>query len=435
MSKKLFLLVGVLSMILSLPAQVEEIKIMNYNLMFYKASSPPCNHNRSGAQRDADLKLIFQSVLPDVFVVQELGTNAVNPLVMLAEIMNTDTITRYARAASSNNSSSQIVNMMFYNQNKLVLHEQRNVAFSPNNVPLLRIIDFYRLYVKDQALGQAGVDTVFFTIGVAHFKAGNSASDEAQRLTFAQAVMQYYSDYPEDNYLMAGDFNVYRASEPAFQHLINYPNDPSLSLNDPINALGSWNNNGSFAAYHTQSTRSFSSGCFSGGGMDDRFDFILASDAIINGSRGLSYKRYRTYGQDGSSFNGNLATNNNLSVNPSVATALYNFSDHLPVIMELEASVSGLGSAHEQALAQSWAPVSPGHGTSLEVFFKALPERSELSLELRSLDGHLIAQWAVPGSGSHREEFQIGELPAGLYLLSLYDRASGHRHTQKWMKS
>ncbi len=44
---------------------------------------------------------------------------------------------------------------------------------------------------------------------------------------------------------------------------------------DPINRVGDWHNNPSYADIHTQSTHTVYNNCASTGGMDDRFDFIM----------------------------------------------------------------------------------------------------------------------------------------------------------------
>ena len=57
--------------------------------------------------------------------------------------------------------------------------------------------------------------------------------------------------------------------------------------------------------YHTQSTHSENTGCAASGGMDDRFDFILISKNIKQGSKGVKYlsDAYWAVGQDGKHFN------------------------------------------------------------------------------------------------------------------------------------
>ncbi len=400
---------------LGLYGQTEEIKVLTYNLMYYKTSSAPCTHSISSAQRDNDLKNIVSYLNPDIFLVNELGPAAVNPLVMMADILNVNGISHFDRASSTNNSSSGLVNMLFYNKDKLVLMGQDKIELDLNNAPLIRVIDFYHLYVKDAGLGSPGVDTVFLSIGLAHLKAGNGSSDRTQRDRATEAVMDYIDNLDHDNVLFAGDFNVYNASEPAFQNLVNYSPNPSISLNDPENQLGSWNNNSTFATVHTQSTHSSSNGCFSGGGMDDRFDFILTSDAIMNNTAGINYVDYRAVGQDGGSFNNSLSTNNNLSVPSGIASALYNFSDHLPVMLEIEASVSGIGLSESEIMSASWSFNNP---VKEQLHIRLRNELSQKNVEFILQD--LLGRKVWQGTNGRASDLEISSehLKSGVYLLS-----------------
>jgi hypothetical protein len=426
--------IGLVLCILSLNAhaQVETIKVVSYNLMWYKTSSPPCNHSRTAAQRDADLQTIVSYLSPDIMVVQELGTAAVNPLVLLTDVFNVNGVSHYQRAGNSGGGSS-IGNMLFYNKDKLVLETQQALSLNSQNAPLVRLIDFYHLYVKDQGLGTPGVDTVWMTIGVAHLKAGSSSSDISQRDLATEAVMEFLDNgyiikgsgtnadtlSISDNILFAGDFNVKSASAGALQNLVNYGPNPSISLKDPISQLGAWNNNNSFANYHTQSTHANSLGCFSGGGMDDRFDLILSSDAILNNAAGLNYIGYQAVGQDGGSCcGGDLNTTTNFSINSTVAGALFNFSDHLPVEIELEATVSGIGISEEELIANSWSLNNP-FTSVLNLRFKDKLQNIPLEIALINLRGELIGQWS--NESQNEMEIATSGLAAGMYLLQLSD--------------
>ncbi len=54
-----------------------------------------------------------------------------------------------------------------------------------------------------------------------------------------------------------------------------YWDNTNYRFHDPLNQLGEWGSNEDYAALHTQSTHSGSEdACFSGGGMDDRFDLF-----------------------------------------------------------------------------------------------------------------------------------------------------------------
>lgn len=400
-------------------AQTEQLTLMSYNLMYYKASNLPCTHTRNPADRDSDLRTIIKSVGPDLLVVNELGDNPINPPIMLNDILNVDGINYYDRANSTNNSFSSLVNMLFYNSDKLTLHSQQTLERDRNGFPLVRVIDFYRLYLNDPGLGQAGVDTVFFTVISAHLKAGSTSGDENQRANAAEAIMRFIeTNVPDDNVLLAGDLNLKSSSEAAYQELINYSNS-SVALADPLNRPGNWNNNSTFSSIHTQSTRSNGSGCFSGGGMDDRFDLILVSDEILDNNNNLRYRQYRTVGQDGGSFNGNLNTTTNLSVNSTVATALFNFSDHLPVSITLEADVSGIGMSEVQKWEQAlWIenPVKERFSLHLRDF----QGRGEVEMQVLAPNGQVVLKSSLkPESGEWEQSWPSSGWPTGIYLLQL----------------
>jgi len=130
-----------------------------------------------------------------------------------------------------------------------------------------------------------------------------------------------------------GDFNVYSSSEGAYQQFTNHANQ-NIRFYDFINKYGVWSDNAYFAPYHTQSTHT-TSDCFSGGGLDDRFDFILGNINTITGQKGFKYVNdsYTTLGQDGQHFNkGLLDAPINTSAPMDVLEALYGNSDHLPVL-------------------------------------------------------------------------------------------------------
>ena len=122
-----------------------------------------------------------------------------------------------------------------------------------------------------------------FTILSTHLKAGSSSSDEQRRLDMTIRIRDYLNDYPADsNFMVAGDFNVYTSAETAYQMLIGWQSDNDGRSKDPINTGGAWHDNYSYRYVHTQATQT------AWGGMDDRFDFVLASYALDDGD-GLSY--------------------------------------------------------------------------------------------------------------------------------------------------
>jgi hypothetical protein len=217
---------------------------------------------------------------------------------------------------------------MYYNTDKLTLKDHFLVSTSP------RVIDHYVLYVNDPNLS-VFFDTTFVELYMCHLKAGSGGTNEALRAEQTELLMDYIAARPLDrNHFVCGDLNVYSSNEPGYVNLVSGP----FGLVDPINAPGSWNNNSSFSAIHTQSTRNNQNlDCGSQGGLDDRFDQILVSENVLLGSDSLRYlvNSYDAVGNDGNHFNSNLlASPVNTQYPDSVVRALYFMSDHLPVALK-----------------------------------------------------------------------------------------------------
>ncbi|MCI0681425.1 MAG: hypothetical protein L0Y71_04910 [Gemmataceae bacterium] len=175
-----------------------------------------------------------------------------------------------------------------------------------------------------------------FTVGGNTLYAYNShysASSPADQLTEAQGIRTNANALGQGaNIIYVGDFNIDSSSESMYVHLLSGGNGQAF---DPINAPGDWHNNPAFLAIHTQAT-TFADppGPGVGGGMDDRFDFILASGELLDGA-GFDYAAgsYRAYGNNGThDFNGNISSGTGAAAN--ILTALQNVSDHLPVVAD-----------------------------------------------------------------------------------------------------
>ncbi|PLX02460.1 MAG: hypothetical protein C0594_11925, partial [Marinilabiliales bacterium] len=74
------------------------------------------------------------------------------------------------------------------------------------------------------------------------------------------------------------------------------------------------------------------------GGIDDRFDFIFFNDDLINGTNNSVYKAnsYTVFGNDGNAdkYGNDINAYTSSIYSSTVLDALYNCSDHLPVIAE-----------------------------------------------------------------------------------------------------
>ena len=108
-------------------------------------------------------------------------------------------------------------------------------------------------------------------------------------------------------------------------------------LFDPIDRIRHCHNNSSYADVHTQSPRTTQFGGGANGGMDDRFDWLFVSEDILEESSEIRYvaNTYLVVGNDGNHFNQAINAGNNSSVIDSIADALHDASDHLPVYMDV----------------------------------------------------------------------------------------------------
>lgn len=310
----------------------DTLRVMHYNLLYYGATTTFCTpSNNNPTEKEGYLRTILAHDRPDIFTVNEISSSSVFQQRILTSVLSQITSIPFARASSPNLAGSSIVNMLYYNARKLTMRSQEVLQSS------VRDIDLYTLYYNSPDLLQG--DTVFIHCIVAHLKAGSTSSDQQQRGTMALNALNYLRTYKQPgNYLFLGDLNLYSSTEPAFQNLLYY-SYVNYRFYDPINQIGAWSGNTAFSNYHTQSTRTTSSGCHSTGGMDDRFDFILISNDIRLGYDKVKYIQgsYRTLGQDGNRLNKSLLDSPfNASAPFAVLEALYNMSDHLPVLLSLE---------------------------------------------------------------------------------------------------
>ncbi len=310
----------------------DTLTVLQYNLLNYGNNTGYCNSNNNNiSNKDGYIKTIVHYINPDIFTVNEISESPAIHQRLLDNALNTGWTNYYKMGDFKKVANSDIVSMLYYNSKKLRYYST-SIAQS-----YIRDIIIFKLYYYSNDLAQG--DTVFINCIVAHLKAATGTSNSNKRKIMANNLMNYIANHQDEmNYLLMGDFNVYTDQEPAFQLFVNNSNT-DISFNDPVNRLGDWNNNGSFADVHTQSTHNSSNNCASGGGMDDRFDFILISNDIKNETHHLLYINgsYKAVGQDGKHFNKSInAAPTNNSVPSDVLNALYNNSDHLPVTLKLK---------------------------------------------------------------------------------------------------
>ena len=238
-------------------------------------------------------------------------------------------------------------------------------------------------------LGLVGYDAPVLVVYSTHMKAGATTTDRQRRMVEAQAIRADAQALPEGTYFMLlGDFNITDSNEAAYRDLVESRPDDNGRFFDPISSPGQWRDSSLFRFLHTQDPVT---------AMDDRFDQILVNDDLLDGD-GLEYlgnypapfsfttfddpnHSYRTWGNDGRSFDIPLVVDDNQMVGPVIARALVDAPGgtlgHLPVYLDLivPAKVSTL-------ISLDFGEVSTG-----EVHIRDLPIGNTGNLSLWSARG------------------------------------------------
>lgn len=304
----------------------QSVTLVTYNLLNY---SP-------GTSRDGYYRTIINEINPDLLVTQE----------MLSQNGADDFLSNVLNHSTNKYNAGDFIDG--YDTDNAIYYKTASFDFI-SNIPIptsLRDINEFKVvYLPTN-------DTIM--IYSVHLKASQGGSNEQQRLTEINALRQVTDNLPlNSNFIICGDFNIYYSDEPAFQRLVDQSNPGYVA--DPINVTGYWHDNATFAQYHTQSTRTRQFGGGATGGLDDRFDMILISQAISD-SGGIDYVNgsYISFGNDGLHFNDSINALPNIAVSDSVANALHYASDHLPVLLKLNFGICGLlGDVNADSVANS----------------------------------------------------------------------------------
>lgn len=300
----------------------DQFKIMTYNLLEFP-EAPPSN-------RELILNDILSHHQPDLLAVQELQSPNGADLISNAAFNYTTANMQSANFVYNTSGGNNLNQLLFYNADKfdVVVNDQISTS--------LRDINYYKL----QLLTNNSSSTLYIHLFVAHLKASQGDFNEQWRFDMVQSFTDFLFTLPDDaRVIFAGDMNFYNSNESAVQQLI-IGNTP-IPVFDPLDDLGDWHTNASFADLHTQSTRQ-SNNAFSdfgaGGGLDDRFDFIFLSDNLLDNSQPIYYETdsYKTIGNNTNCYNNNI--NASACFGPydqDLRDDLYNMSDHLPVVLTM----------------------------------------------------------------------------------------------------
>ena len=320
---------------------------MFYNTLNY-------NSNTESQTRTSYLKTILESVQPDLFMVCELKNETASNYLFENAILPFNSNFNKAPFKYSQSPATDLLQMVYYNSKKLILE---TTSVIPTGI---RDINHYTFIINTENFN---TNPIRIEVFVTHLKASRGIENRQKRKNSIDSFIRELDRLPSNsNIVFAGDFNFYTSNEEGFLSLINSSN--SIKIIDPINRLCPafpndgkdyfdndydatyfWNNS-IFGDVHSQSTRTSSLSDGAGGGMDDRFDFIMISENLKNNSN-LFYKNetYKTIGNNGNCYNSYVS-------NPSctgtytqnLRNALYQFSDHLPIVIELETPENTLSS-------------------------------------------------------------------------------------------
>lgn len=384
-----------------------DIKVMNYNLLIYPDGQM--------VNRIDTLSKILNYYEPDLLLVQELKSaqglqNVVQELNTLFGGYSSGT---YVPQISNPSNSWRLQQNLIYNDSvfQLVSEETIETPYRDVNYFQLRILE------PDGTPSTELVHTY-----VTHLKSSWGSTNEQLRLSMVNVLMNHISFLPPNsNIIVAGDFNVYAGTEPAYQALLN--TNGTNTLHDPIDMPGWGASNFPNTEVFTQSTRLSSLGDGSGGGVDDRFDFILLSDQLMDPNARIVYQddSYKALGNNGTCYNQDLidcTTANNVSY--ELLRTLYHMSDHLPVVLTLDFDMP-VSTIDLPFVSKSQLIKIAPNPADAQVDIVLL-ETNPIDLRIFNVQGKLMLEHKLV---EQKTTIDIAQLPQGLYILQTIDKNAG----------
>jgi endonuclease/exonuclease/phosphatase family metal-dependent hydrolase len=387
-----FVVLLLLSKNLIYAQQHEIVRIATYNLL---------NYPNSYTQRNNSFIDILNEFEPDILVTQEMASQfGVNTF--LTEVLSS----KYSAGTFIPNPSTNFDNAIFY----------KDSLFNfISNVPIstaLRDISQFTLVHNF-----SGDTLIIYSL---HLKA--SQGYEQQRLAEVNNLRNVTDNLPPGtSFIVAGDFNMYTSSEPGYQRLIEQTG--SGYFIDPQTA-GNWHNSSSFESIHTQSTMTTSHWGGSTGGLDDRFDMILLSQAVSD-TGGITYidNSYIPFGNDGQHLN--KAINDppyGIVVTQAIANALNNASDHLPVYADFDFGfVSDVEIILRDEMNFTLQQNFPNPFNPTTRIQYTVGKMQFVSIKVYDVLGNDVATLVneVKLAGNYEVDFDGSELPSGLYIYRM----------------
>lgn len=400
-----------LLMMLSLNSIANDtITIMQYNLLYYGLNNNWCNEsNNNVEQKNHFIRTILDEIKPHILTVCEFADDEELLDSFIDNNLNINGVSSWRSTPIINTAESDIVNAIFYDSDKL---RMKNHAVAQSYI---RDIDVFELYFNTEDLIYG--DTIELVCVVAHLKSSSGEQNENARKVMIENALEYIDTHHKNkNVLLMGDFNLYSSEEEAYQLMTNDILYPDSYFIDPMGEEihGIWHDNINFSHCHTQSTNKNSNDCRAGGGLDDRFDFIMMSEKISIGNDNVRYVRdsYKAVGQDANHFDNSIIAGTNTSGLPqNVLDALHNNSDHLPVMMQLSVNAKvGLNENNEEILDLD---ISPNPAKD----YVKISGNNIKNVSIFNMLGILIYRSETTDNYC---EIDLSEFEKGLYLIEIH---------------
>ncbi|MFM9984501.1 MAG: endonuclease/exonuclease/phosphatase family protein [Flavobacteriales bacterium] len=387
---------------------MSQVRVMSYNMLNFPTG------NLQG--RVDTLQKIVDYYRPHLLMIQELK-NA-EGLADVAAMMNTLNYGNFEHGAfvpqqSDQGSPYALQQALVYDQSIFTLKSQSEIITD------VRDFNEFELYLNDANLDE-GADTTFLYVYVTHLKSSTGTANQAARLAMVEDWLAYMNANRDanDNVILCGDFNIYTRNEDAYQALLSDEN--TIPMQDVFYDYGDWpGTNFAHKEILTQSTRANQiENDGAGGGVDDRFDFILFSPGLVNPANEIHYieDSYFSLGNTGACYNQSITScSANNDVPYDVLQAIYFMSDHIPQVCELELNVT----IAVDELVQYGLPLQIVYGNQISARMHTSFSGKGM-MHVRDLQGRLVQESQITiGVGNNEFQIETNALESGMYVLIL----------------
>ncbi len=319
--------------LLAMPPTATAVKIVTYNVLNYRGQvGDDCDR-----EREENLQYVLESIDADIVCAQEIS-GATGYGNFKTRVLDIALPGAYTSAPFTNGYDSD--NALYYKASAITFEYHTAIPTD------LRDWSYYRVRMAGSSSGDESSKLHIF---ISHLKAGRTTTDKNRRETEADDYRTWAeANLPDGAHVICcGDFNLTGSSEAAWTRFTEYRYPNRGRLTDPAGRVGEWEYNSNYSDVHTQAPQTSTScsaaipSCtFLGGGMDDRFDFLLTSLNLVDGT-GMDYVpgTYKAFGNDGNHYDDAINDSPTIPEEaefPGIADALTCASDHLPVVMEID---------------------------------------------------------------------------------------------------